>query len=416
MPPTSDQVTTDGAADGNADSPSNPSRRIIYVHGSLAMGGAEVLRLSVLEEVICRPELSVRVCVLRDRGVLADQVEKLGIPLDVLGNRGGLFDLFGILRLARYLRKHRPDIAQSSQFLTNMQTRLASWLARVPAVIIEEHGIYRWKRWYHRAIDRWINRGATAVVACSHCVARSAAGHLGRDESSITVIHNCASRSHFRAPAENDSMRKKLAGEASLVVGTVGTLRWEKGHRYLLQAWQQLHADGSIPCDAKLLIVGAGPLESQLRQTAAKIPGVVFLGRRDDTEEFLRSIDLFVLPSINEGFGIAIVEAMCAGLPIVSTRSGGIPEVIDTGRTGILVAPEDSRALADAIAKLAGDPQLRNSLARAAKTEAEKRFHPSRYADELAQLYQSLSMGAQPIAAPTAVQNLPKAGHLGGSP
>lgn len=381
--------------------PDKPPHRVVYVHGSLGMGGAEVLRVSVLEEMIGNPDLSVRVCVLRDRGVLADRVSELGIPLDVLGNRGGLLDVAGVLRLAKYLRKHRPDIAQSSQFLTNMQTRIAGWIARTRAVIIEEHGIYHWKRWYHRLIDRLINSRADAVVACSNCVARSAARNLGRHESSITVIHNCAANSHFTPPrSSSEATGQQVAAESSFLVGVVGTLRWEKGHRYLLEAWKQLLATGKLPDDARLLIVGTGPLQAPLQEMAAEIPGVSFLGRRDNTGEFLHAIDLFVLPSVNEGFGIAIVEAMCAGLPIIATSSGGIPEVIESGRTGILVQPEDAQQLADAISLLYNDRALRASLAAAAKSEAEKRFTASRYVDDLIELYQSLS-----ISAPSAVLN-----------
>lgn len=355
------------------------------------MGGAEVLRLSVLEELLRRNDLDVRVCVLRDRGVLADRVVQLGIPLDVLGNRGGLLDVAGVLRLARYLRAHRPDVVQSSQFLTNLHTRLAGWLARTPSVIIEEHGIYGWKRWYHRALDRWVNGRAQAVVACSHCVARSAASNLGVDESKITVIHNCAAASHF-TPVGSDagSSRLELAGQSSFSIVTVGTLRWEKGHRFLLQAWKQLQDDGAIPADEQLWIVGSGPLESQLRGEAENIPGVQFLGRRTDTLEILRAADLFVLPSVNEGFGIAIVEAMCAGLAVVSTQSGGIPEVVDDGRTGILVDPGSADELAGAIKRLHDNRDEREEMARAGRAAANDRFTPARYVQQLMNLYESL--------------------------
>ncbi|MCG8651442.1 MAG: glycosyltransferase family 4 protein [Pirellulales bacterium] len=373
-----------------------PSKRsIVFVHGSLDMGGAEVLRLSVLEELVKHPGLELRVCVLRQAGLLAERVQELGIPLDVLNNRGGLFDLAGVLRLARYLRQHRPQVAQSSQFLTNLQTRLAGWLAGTPAVIIEEHGVYLWKRWYHRLIDRWVNRRAQAVIACSNCVAQSAAGHLGMNPSDIVVLHNCAAQQHFQpCQSDRDSLRNDFgATPATFVVGVIGTLRWEKGHSFLLRAWQQLRISGAIGGEAQLWIVGSGPLERQLREQAASIDGVVFLGRRTDTQRVLNSLDAFVLPSVNEGFGIAIVEAMCAGLPIISTHCGGIPEVIDTGRTGILVQARDATALANAIADLHNDAALRQRLGAAARSEAEQRFAPDVYARRLIDLYAGLGVG-----------------------
>ncbi len=369
----------------DASTESKVRRSVIFVHGSLGMGGAEVLRLSVLEELRDRPEISIRVCVLRDRGVLADQVEALGVPLDVLGNRGGLLDIRGIFRLSHYLRTHRPNVVQSSQFLTNLHTRLACWFARGAKGIIEEHGIYNWKKWHHRLLDRTVNRRADAVIACSETVAKSAANHLARDLSTITVIHNCASSEHF-SEIENGSPRN----DESFVVCAVGTLRWEKGYEFLLEAWRTLQRDDRLPKHARLQIVGTGPLENELKKMAQDSAGVEFLGRREDTTRLLRDADLFVLPSVNEGFGIAIVEAMCAGLPIVSTTSGGIPEVVDSGRTGVLVPPKNADALADAIAELANDPKRRARLGAAARTEATERFTSARYCDQLMRLYDQI--------------------------
>jgi len=356
------------------------------------MGGAEVLRLSILEELLKDESLSIRVCVLRKRGELADQVEAMGIPLDVLGNRGGLFDFAGVRRLATYFRQHRPTIVQSSQFLTNLHTNLAARLAKVPVVVIEEHGVYTWKKWYHRLIDRRINSRANAVVACSHCVAESAAAHLNIPAANVTVIHNCVGRIHFqKGQGTREAFRQSMQTSNSALVATcVGTLRWEKGHRFLLEAWGQLIAGQSIPQDSELWIVGSGPLENELRGLSSELPGVRFLGSRSDTAEILRASDLFVLPSVNEGFGIAIVEAMSAKLAVISTNSGGIPEVIESGRTGILVEPENSRQLADSIATLCQNYSQRKQLAAAAQLDAQSRFTPARYVKQLQNLYKSL--------------------------
>ncbi len=375
------------------DSDSSTERvRVVFVHGSLGTGGAEVLRLSVLGELVKRDEIDVRVCVLRDAGELAEQCESIGVEVDVLGNRGGLLDLGGIWRLSKYLRQRRPSIVQSSQFLTNLQTMVAARLSRVPVRIIEEHGIYQWKRWYHRILDRWVNGRAEGVVACSHAVGASAACQLGRSVESICVVHNCASASHFDVhdEAASATFRDEWAGGSSFVACVIGTLRWEKGHKYLLDAWKSLIDSERIPSDSRLWIVGKGPLESGLNGLAEGIGGVQFLGLQEDVKTVLGAVDLFVLPSVNEGFGIAIVEAMCAGLPVVATTSGGIPEVIEPGKTGVLVPPGDSGSLADAIARLSNDSLLRKSLGTAARVDAGERFTPSRYVDKLMHLYSSL--------------------------
>jgi L-malate glycosyltransferase len=316
----------------------------------------------------------------------------LGFPLDVLGNKGGLFDIRGVWRLYNYLRKFRPSIVQSSQFVTNFHTLLAARLAHVPTVIIEEHGIYSWKKTHHLFIDRVFNSRADAIVACSHRVAESAAKHLKVPVSDVSVFHNCAAHEHFMdIVIDRRTLHRELFGaSSSLVVTVVGTLRWEKGHRFLFDAWRQLMNDNALPSDAKLLVVGSGPLRDQLRSTTFDLPSVVFVGNRNDTNKILRASDLFVLPSVNEGFGIAIVEAMCAGLPIIATVNGGIPEVVDSGRTGVLVPPESTTHLAEAIKLLANDVDYRIKLGNAAKIEATQRFTPEIYVGQLRELYKRL--------------------------
>ena len=355
------------------------------------MGGAEVLRLSILQELIRRGDFDVRVCVLRNPGILAARVEQLGIPVDVLGNNGGLTDLKGVMRLTGYLREHQPDIVQSSQFLTNFHTRLAAWRAKTPICIIEEHGIYTWKRWYHRLIDRQINSTAHGVVACSHKVAEFAAKILSIDKRRVTVIHNCAGAHHF-LPADPSEDPNFIGDEASFRVGIIGTLRWEKGHEFLFDAWKQLIDGNRIPQDSQLLVVGDGPRKAELQRLASQTTGIQFLGQLSDTDtpRFLRSLDVFTLPSVNEGFGIVIVEAMCAGLPVVSTQSGGIPEVIDHGHTGYLVTPKESTPLADAIAYLYNQKSEREAMGLRAVEEAKKRFTPTRYTEQLVDLYDRL--------------------------
>ena len=230
------------------------------------------------------------------------------------------------------------------------------------------------------------------MVACSNCVASSAAGHLGIDVGRITVIHNCVAQHHFDDyPDARRSVRSELGTpDSSFVATCVGTLRWEKGHRFLIEGWKHAIQAG-LPEDSELWIVGSGPLEEELRQLSNQLPSIRLLGSRADTAEVLRASDLFVLPSVNEGFGIAIVEAMSAGLRVISTSSGGIPEVIDSDRTGVLVDPRDAGQLVDAITTLFHQLDTRKRLGIAARAEADARFTPRVYVDQLKTLYASVT-------------------------
>ena len=372
-----------------------PHRKIVFVHGSLGLGGAEVLRLSILQEMV-NQGYDVEVVILRQRGALADRVEELGIPLTVFGNRGGLFDLNGIRRLARWLKQKQPDVVQSSQFLTNYHTRLACWMSGVRGHVIEEHGIYTWKKWYHRLIDRYLNARSSGVTACSHQVAKSAAADLGLHVADITVIHNCVAHHHLEDeglnPEDRLKRRKELTGHPSPrhLVGIVGTLRWEKGHQTLFDAWALLHEEQRLGREDFLIVVGDGPLRGDLETRARTIPNICFLGSVPNTRNVLQALDLFVLPSHNEGFGIAIIEAMAARLPVVASDSGGIPEIIESEELGWLVPVKNHEALADSMAVVFSDAKFAQIVADNGARRVREAFSPAKYVEKLEELWQKL--------------------------
>jgi len=346
---------------------------------------------------------NVEVVVLRKPGELADQVRELGVPVTVLGNRGGLFDFRGVRKLAKWLKANKPDIVQSSQFLTNLHTRLACMLSRSPIHIIEEHGIYTWKKWYHRAIDRRINSRAQGVIACSHQVAKSAAGDLGISVDRITVIHNCVAQHHLEknemTEEDRNEFRSELVGDGngldsdSRLVGIVGTLRWEKGHSFLFEAWKALHEKKLLNGSDYLIVVGDGPLRTKLEEQASSTVNIRFIGSSTETRKILRCLDLFVLPSLNEGFGIAIIEAMAAGIPVISTQSGGIPEILDREGIGILTQPEDVSSLEAAIADIVEGSENGRKIGLNGRKTVHERFTPAIYVQQLEGIYGLLLTG-----------------------
>ena len=159
-----------------------------------------------------------------------------------------------------------------------------------------------------------------------------------------------------------------------------------KGHRFLLEAWRRIEATG-IP--ATLLLAGRGEREGALRQQAAGLQHVQFLGWREDMPRLWASVDVAVLASVEEGLGSTLIDAQCAGLPVVATTAGGIPEVVAHGTSGLLVPPGDPIALANALQQMLTDQPLRVRLGAVARTKAQDFLAPlmvQRYLD----LYRSL--------------------------
>jgi glycosyltransferase involved in cell wall biosynthesis len=158
------------------------------------------------------------------------------------------------------------------------------------------------------------------------------------------------------------------------VVGTVGRLEWRKGHDVLLAAAERLRARRPAP---QLLVVGDGPASDELRRQAAALGlggDVRFTGTLDDVRPALAAMDLFALPSREEGMSNALMEAMAAGRPIVATDVGGNGEVLDGGRLGVLVPSADAFALADAVAALLDDPARATALGAAAHDHVAERW------------------------------------------
>jgi glycosyltransferase involved in cell wall biosynthesis len=174
----------------------------------------------------------------------------------------------------------------------------------------------------------------------------------------------------------------------------VGILEERKGHRCLLKAAARLKAKG---LRLSYRIAGAGSLRQQLEREAASLglnDDVEFLGFVHDTPAFLAAIDLFVMPSLFEGLGVAVLEAMAAGKPVIASRVGGLPELVADGETGLLVAPKNVEGLAEAIARLADDESLARAMGKKGAALARANFSLERMAVQNEAYYYELIDGA----------------------
>ncbi len=160
-----------------------------------------------------------------------------------------------------------------------------------------------------------------------------------------------------------------------------------KGHRILLDAWRLIEARG-LP--VSLLLAGRGELEAALRTQAQGLRHVHFLGWREDIADLWANVDLAVLSSLEEGLGSTLIDAQAAGVPVVATTAGGIPEIVTDGISGLLVPPGDATALANALGRLATDPELRANLGRGAVTQAQG-FLASAMVQRYLDLYQRIA-------------------------
>jgi len=369
---------------------------IAFVNSSLRTGGAEQLRYTTLKE-LARRRIRCRVCLFRDEGDLIAPVRELGIPVDILGVSGKMTSLRTTLALAGWLRRIRPSIVHGGQFLTNIHTTLATRLAGVSPVVLEEHGHNRWKKRHHRMLDRLICSRADAVTCCSGSVRDVARSSIRREAGYFHVLHNCVEES--RISQVTSDARREIRSEfgiapSELVVGTVGTIRPQKGHEVLLDAWRELTISRS-GSPARLLIVGDGLLRRKLQDRAADLPGVIWTGLRRDVGRLLAAMDIFAFPSVDEGLGIALLEAMAAGLPCVASDDGGIPEVLRHETTGLLSISGNARSFRQGLQRLIDSDDLRKHLGSRARDYALQNHSPQVFCDRLLELHQQLLAGSR---------------------
>jgi glycosyltransferase involved in cell wall biosynthesis len=257
-------------------------------------------------------------------------------------------DLRCVPAVRRLIRTGKFDIVHLH---TKRAHALSLWLPRYrsgPKYVVTRRMDYPERRNYYT--DCLYNRRVDGVVAISRSIAELLIA-AGVDEHRVRVIPSGIDPSGFGAITPG-----RLGTKDKFVIGCIGVLEERKGQRYLLEAAAALKQQGwALEC----LIAGDGSLRQQLEVESARLGlgrDVRFVGFVTDTAAFLAKIDLFVMPSLFEGLGVAALEAMAAGKPVVASRVGGLAESVLDGVTGILVAPRDGAALADAMATLISEP------------------------------------------------------------
>jgi glycosyltransferase involved in cell wall biosynthesis len=296
-------------------------------------------------------------------GVLFAKCQQLDVRLRPFSMRNDL-DLRPVPPLRRLIRSEHYDIVH---FHTKRAHALSLWLPRTdgrPKYVVTRRMDYPEQRnWYTNCL---YNRRVDGVVAISQMI------------SDLLVKAGVDHRKIQRIPSGVDLGRFERACERAPkninVVGCAAVLEERKGLGFLLEAAALLQADRM---DLRYLIAGAGPLRRQLEQQAAHLglaDAVDFLGFVEDTARFLESVELFVMPSLHEGLGVAVLEAMAAGKAVVASRVGGLTESVIDGVTGILVPPRDAAALASAIARLVRAPALAAKMAEQGRQHVLRHF------------------------------------------
>jgi glycosyltransferase involved in cell wall biosynthesis len=353
---------------------------IAHVTGEYGFSGGEVQVFLLMEGLLERGHRNLLVCPPGSRS--EREARRRGIETWCVPMRSDA-SLHAVWRIGRGLRRARPDLVHLHTGRANWLGGLAAWRRGLPAITT-------------RRMDRPVKRGLRTrllygsmvrrAVAISPAVARRLAA-AGVPDRMTRVIHSAVEPKSLHPQREREAVRAEegLAPDAPCLLVLASLVR-RKGIDVLIDAVSGLEVDGRQPV---LWIAGAGPERAALvrrARDAALGDRVRFLGPRRDTADLLEACDVFVLPSRQEGLGVAALEAMACARPVVASRVGGLAEAVVHERTGLLVPPEDPAALRDALARLLGDRELRRSLGAAGPTRVGEGF----LAEQMVEAYEAL--------------------------
>jgi glycosyltransferase involved in cell wall biosynthesis len=296
-------------------------------------------------------------------------------------------------RLRAWLRENPADVLHLHLIHATLYGVLAAGAGPRPPIVASRHGAepYRrlpWFGWLQRGCDRRCAR----VIAPSAHLARFTERWDGTPRAKIRVIPHGLAPEWFAPPGPAARERARAgwgAAPGELVLAAVARLHPAKDHATLLRAFASVRRRRP---ETRLVLIGDGPLRPRLEALARRLfadwapQSVRFAGERDADRDLYAGIDVALLPTRREGFGLAALEAMACGLPLVASRVGAIPEIVRDGENGLLVAPGDSNALGDALERLASDAARRDALAGRAR-ETARGFTVERMARATAEVY-----------------------------
>lgn len=356
--------------------------RILHTESSKGWGGQEN---RTLQESLGLRKLGAEVLIACQPGSrLALRARESGLEVRTVKMRRGL-DLIAVWQIMRVIRNERIAVVNTHSGRDSMLAGIAARLSRARPVVV---------RTRHLALP--ITSKFTysvlphKVVTVSEYVRRYLIG-LGIAPARVAAVPTGVDLSRFDPDAEAGTLRHELGLDAKTpLVGTAAILRLKKGHQVLLEAIPKVLE--AVP-DAVFVLAGDGPQHQNiLKSIQEKSLGahVLLLGLRRDIPNVLKSIDLFVLPTLEEALGTAFVEAMAMKKPVIGTRVGGVPEVIDDGGNGLLVDPRDPAGLADAIVRLLRSPDLAAAMGERGREIATTEFSVERMCRRMQALYEAL--------------------------
>jgi glycosyltransferase involved in cell wall biosynthesis len=359
--------------------------RLLLVVDSLEVGGAE-RQVVDLAGALRRKGYGITVA-CSVAGDLSGALEEAGVPVRPLLKRLAKrrLSLAYAWRLRRLLKGEQFDLVHAHIYASIAAAAIATLETDVP-LVITEHTEASWQDWRARWVSRWVYRRAARIIAVSTPIRRRLIERDDVHPDLITIVPNAvasASEPHADAPLPTELRERPL-------VGVVARLQPEKGVASFLKAAARVAPQ--FP-EAHFVVAGDGPFQQELVALTEDLDlgsRVHFLGFRSDASALMRSLDVLVAPSLTEGSPLVTLEAMAAGVPVVASAVGGIPDQIRHDKEGLLVPPGDTDALGNALLALLRDPPRARRLGEAGRRRVASRFSHATMVRQIEDVYRDV--------------------------
>lgn len=323
--------------------------KILYLIQTSGIGGAEKVLFSLAKHFNINNECIVG---LLKKGWLSERLKKAGLRVEIISS-GGSFDFKLIKNLINLIKKEKIDLVHSHLLDMNFYSSIASKIAGVKHICTEHGDIHHPSKKLDLGIRikaKTIAKFSNKIVFVSKFTKDKYFETADIKEKKTAVIYNGIDIEEYQKPVDIIKKKEELGIKGNeFIIGNVGNLYPVKGQIYLIKAAKKVIEENPY---TKFLIIGRGELETRLKEETIKLglnSNILFTGFREDIKEVLRIMDIFVLSSISEGLPISLIEAMACKVPVICTKVGGIPEVIDNGINGYLIPPGDINSISEKI-------------------------------------------------------------------
>lgn len=333
-----------------------------------------------------------------------NELNGLGIkthPIHIVGPISPREDLLCINQLKRIISGGEFELLHFHGAKAGMVGRIAAVLADCKNTVLTVHNfiVYREVPWMKKLIfhfgERALSRTTSKIITVSSALKDDLVRNFKIPEAKIVPIYNGIDIEQY-LKTQNKYIAKKQYGinPDKPVIGTIARMAPQKGLEYLIKATPEICEER----DVEIVIAGDGPEMPFLKDLSKSLgmdKNILFTGYIDNIPDFLSCLDIFVVPSIAEGLSITTIEAMTAGLPVVASNTGGLPELVRHGETGLLVEPRNPKSIADAVLKLLDDPDKREKMGYLGRNHAAVQFSTKTMIDKTCEVYSEILQNRQ---------------------